>query len=648
MERYIYKKVEEDFIDKLRVKLEELEGEIDKLLRIEGKTYNNFFNEMEILEEELSKMIQPISNENSTYITDIGKKLYKEFIPIMNEHASKINQNEEIAGAIMEIYEREDLDPVKRRILEKKILEFRSNGIGIEEEKKKRIKEINLELSKLSNEFSQNVTDATNAYELIVEDEGVIDEMPNTDKLSAQVEEGRWKFTLHGPSYISFMTYCRDRKLRREMYRAYVTRAPQNEEIAERVLKLRREKANILGYENYREFSVASKTADSGEEVIEFLKKLGEEALPTAKKEVEELYKLATDLGYEGVEYYDTAYLGRKLKERKYNFDSSEVKPYFELERVVKGMFEFLEELFNLKFKKQEDAELWSEKAQAYEVTRGEEELGCLLIDLETSETKRGGAWANSLQRSYLRADGTRELSIGKISCNFPRSREGVPSLLSQDNVVTLFHEMGHALHNITSAVDEVSAAGFAGTEWDVVEYPSQWFQEFANNSFILKRFAKHYITGEVISDELLERMFESQKFGEGMAINRQIEFGLFDMLIHDTTETREEIQRKLDGVRELVAPLKTPEYNKFQNQFSHIFAGGYAAGYYSYKWAEVLSADSYTEMTKGGRVDRELANNFYDKILSRGGSKNMKESFVEVHKRQPDGRALLKLVGII
>lgn len=648
MERFVYRKVEEDFIDRLKLKVGEIEREIEKLLKIVGKTYNNFFNEIEILEEELSKMIQPISNENSTYITELGKELYKEFIPIINEHSSKINQNEEIARAIMEIYEGEKLDPVKRRILEKKILEFKSNGIGIEEGKKKRIKEINLELSELSNEFSQNVTDATNAYELIVEDEGVIAEMPHTDKLSAQTEEGRWKFTLHGPSYTSFMTYCGDRELRKEMYRAYVTRAPQNEEIAERVLKLRREKVNILGYKNYREFSVASKTADSGEEVIEFLRKLGAEALPTAKREVEELHKLASELGYEGVEYYDTAYLGRKLKEIKYNFDPSEVKPYFELERVVRGMFDFLEELFKLKFKKQEDAELWSDKAEAYEVTRDGEELGCLLVDLETSETKRGGAWANSLQRSYLKSDGTREVSIGKISCNFPRSRAGVPSLLSQDNVVTLFHEMGHALHNITSSVDEVSAAGFAGTEWDVVEYPSQWFQEFANNRAILKRFAKHYVTGEVIPDELLERMFESQKFGEGMAINRQIEFGLFDMLIHDTTETREEIQRKLDDVRELVAPLKTPEYNKFQNQFSHIFAGGYAAGYYSYKWAEVLSADSYSEMTKEGGLDKELANSFYDKILSRGGSRNMKESFVEVHKRQPDGRALLKLVGIL
>jgi len=648
MERFVYKRIEEDFIEKLQVRLGEIDLEIERLLEVEDKTYSNFFNEMEILDEDLAKLVEPILNENSTYITDLGKELYKEFIPIINEHSSKINQNEDIARAIVDIYEGEDLDPVKKRILEKKILEFKSNGIGIEEEKKKRIKKINLELAKLSNEFSQNVTDATNAYELIVEDESIVSEMAETDRASAQVEEGRWRFTLHGPSYLAVMTYCSDREVRKEIYRAYVTRAPQNEEIAERVLRLRREKAGILGYENYRELSVASKTADSGEEVIKFLKGLAADALPTAKKEVEELQKIAGELGYDSVEYYDTAYLGRRFKEKKYKFDPSEAKPYFKLEEVVRGMFDFLGELFNMEFVKQEDAELWSHKAEAYEVTRDGRELGCLLMDLETSETKRGGAWVNPCQRGYLKPDGTREYSIGEVTCNFPRSKEGVPSLLSQDNVVTLFHEMGHALHNVTSSVDEVSAAGFAGTEWDVVEYPSQWFQEFANNKDVLKKFAKHYVTGEVIPDELLERMFESQKFGEGMAINRQIEFGLFDMLIHDRTETREEIQRELDCVRDLVAPLKAPEYNKFQNQFSHIFAGGYAAGYYSYKWAEVLSADSYMEMTKGEAIDRELANVFYEKLLSKGGSKNMKESFVEVHNRQPDGRALLKLVGIL
>jgi len=648
MEKFIYKKVEKDFIEVLKKRLKEAQGSIEDLLKTGGKTYENFFNEMEIIDEEISKFIQPILNENSTYITDLGKELYKEFIPVMNEYTSKINQNEDIAKVVMDIYENEELDAVKRRILEQRILELKSSGIGIEDEKKKRIKEINLELAKLSNDFSQNITDATNAYEMIVDDGRVIEEMPETDKATAVTEDGKWKFTLHAPSYISFMTYCMDREMRGGLYRAYVTRAPQNEEIAEKVLKLRGEKAEILGYRNYREFSVASKTADSGEEVIEFLKKLGEDALPTAKKEAKELLEVARELGYEGIEYYDTAYLGRKLREKKYNFDPSEVKPYFEMKKVLNGMFDFLGDLFNMEFILQEDAELWSDKAYSYEVRKDGILLGCLLLDLETGETKRGGAWANSCQRSYLKPDGTREYSIGKITCNFPKSVGEVPSLLSQSDVVTLFHEMGHALHNITSSVDEVSVAGFAGTEWDVVEYPSQWFQEFANNKNILKRFAKHHITGEVVPDELLDRMFESQKFGEGMAINRQIEFGLFDMLIHDTTETAKEIQRELDQVRDLVNPLTTPEYNRFQNQFSHIFAGGYAAGYYSYKWAEVLSADSYMEMTRGDKVDKELANIFYEKLLSKGGSKNMKESFVEVHKRQPDGKALLKLVGIL
>lgn len=648
METIIYSWVSEDYIEVLKNKIEENEVKIEELLKVEKKTYNNFFNEMALLEEELIKITGSVNNENSTHITDLGKEMYKKSIPILNEYESKKNQNEDIAKAIIDIYENEDLDDVKKRILKQEILEFKSNGIGIEESKKNRIKEINLELSNLANEFAQNVTDATNSYEMIVEDESKLNEMPQSDKDSAKVEEGKWKFTLHIPSYLAFMTYCSDRELRKEIYTAFVTRSPENEEIIEKTLKLRKEKSTILGYKNFRELSVASKTADSGEEVIEFLKEIAVAALPKAREEVKELEEYGKALGYDKVTYYDTAYISRRVKTKKYNFDPSETKPYFEIERTVKGMFSFLEELFNMKFIKQEKAELWSEKASAYEVRKDGKDLGVLILDLEASETKRGGAWANSSKRSYLKVDGTREYSIGKVTCNFPKSTEKVPSLLEQNDVVTLFHEMGHALHNLTSTVDEISASGFAGTEWDVVEYPSQWFQEFANNKDVLKKFAKHYETGEVIPDELLDKLFESNKFGGGMAVNRQIEFGLFDMLIHDKAEKIEEVQEELNNVRKLVNPIETPDYNKFQNQFSHIFSGMYSAGYYSYKWAEILSADSYLEMTKDGEIDKKLANEFYEKLLSKGGSKNMKESFVEVHGRQPNGDSLLKIQGIL
>ena len=310
-------------------------------------------------------------------------------------------------------------------------------------------------------------------------------------------------------------------------------------------------------------------------------------------------------------------------------------------------MFRFLEDTFNLKAKKIPNVKLWNNKAIVFELERDGILLGNLIMDLETNENKRGGAWADSWITSYIK-DGVRVPATGIIVCNFPPSKNGVPSLLDHSDVVTLFHEMGHALHLITSKTKDISASGFNGTEWDVVEYPSQWLQEFANNKNIIKTFGIHYETEKIISDELIQKILDSLNYGQGYSNNRQIEFGLFDLMIYDNAYSKKDVQEKLDEVRNMVSVIKTPSYNKFQCSFSHIFAGGYGAGYYSYKWAEVLSADSYLEMTKGGHIDKKLANNFFDNLLSLGGSVNMKDSFVKVHGRQPDPKALLKLTRIL
>ena len=643
-----YKRVDENFIEDFKEKIALAEEKIEKLLELENKTYDNFFDKTEHILDEIEIFTFPLGIEISADITELGKKLYGEFLPIINNFMTKLNQNEKMANAVIKIYEEENLSDVRKRILEKRILDFKSNGIGLPKKEKEKIKEINLKLSELSNDFNQNVTDATNAYELIIEDKKVLEEFSEVDKKTAEIEENKWKFTLHGPSLNTFLTYCNDKTLREEIYKASSTKALENEDLIEEILKLRDEKAKILGYPNYREFSIASKTANNADEVIEFLTKLGKTALPKAKEEIRELEEFAKiTFGYEKVEIFDYSYLSRKLKEAKYSFNPNEVKPYFEQNQVVNGMFKFLEDTFNLKAEKVEDLKVWNEKAKVFKLERNGEVLGNLIMDLEAGETKRGGAWANKWTTSYYK-DGKRIPATGIVICNFPPSREGVPSLLSHDNVVTLFHEMGHALHLITSKVEEISASGFNGTEWDVVEYPSQWLQEFANNKEVIKSFGKHYETGEVIPDELIDKMLKSENYGQGYQNNRQIEFGLFDMMIYDKPYSKEEVQKILDGVRDMVSPIKPPVYNKFQCSFSHIFGGGYAAGYYSYKWAEVLSADSYLEMTKGGKINKELANNFFDNLLSLGGSVNMKESFVKVHNRQPDPKALLKLTGIL
>lgn len=643
-----YQKLDEKFIDELNGKIKQIEITIEELLQIKDKTYDNFFDVIEHLLEDIEKISFPLQIEISTSITDLGKKTYEEYIPIINDFTSKLSQNEDVANAIIKIYETEDLNDVRKRILEKQILSFKSSGIGLDKKSKEKIKSINLELSKLGNDFSQNVTDATNEYELIIEDEKVLSEFSELDKKSAETEDGKWKFTLHGPSLTTFLKYCNDRTLREKLYKAFSTKAPQNEELIEKILTLSDQKAKILGYENYRELSIASKTATNASEVIDFLTELGKEALPKATEEVEELKVFAKEkLGYETIEIYDYSYLSRKLKETKYDFDSSEVKPYFEKNKVVAGMFQFLDNIFNLKAKQIDGLNLWNDKVTVFELERNGILLGNLIMDLETNKSKREGAWANNWITSYSK-NGVRVPATGIIVCNFPPSKDGVPSLLDHSDVVTLFHEMGHALHLITSKTEDISASGFNGTEWDVVEYPSQWLQEFANNKEIIKTFGIHYETGEIISDELIEKMLDSLNYGQGYGNNRQVELGLFDLMIYDDAYSKDEVQKKLDEVRKMVSVIKIPSYNKFQCSFSHIFAGEYGAGYYSYKWAEVLSADSYTEMTKGGVINVELANNFFDNLLSLGGSVNMKESFVKVHKRQPDPKALLKLTGIL
>lgn len=643
-----YKKLDETFIDELQKKIIKVENNIQELLKIEKKTYDNFFDVMEHLLDDIEVFSFPLQIEISTNITDLGKKTYEEYIPIINEFTSKLNQNEDVANSIIKIYETEDLSDIRKRILEKQILSFKSSGIGLDKTNKEKIKSINLELAKLGNDFSQNVTDATNEYELIIEDEKVLSEFSTLDKKSAEIEEGKWKFTLHGPSLTVFLKYCNDRELREKLYKASSTKAPENEELIEKILSLRDEKAKILGYENYRELSIASKTANNAIEVIDFLTELGREALPKALQEIEELKTFANKkLGYDNIEIYDYAYLSRKLKAIKYNFDPSETKPYFEKNKVVAGMFQFLNNIFNLKAKQIQDVKLWNDKVIVFELERNGILLGNLIMDLETNKNKRGGAWADSWITSYEK-NGVRVPAIGIIVCNFPPSKDGVPSLLDHSDVVTLFHEMGHALHLITSKTKEISASGFNGTEWDVVEYPSQWLQEFANNKEIIKTFGIHYETKEVISDELIQKILDSLNYGQGYGNNRQVEFGLFDLMIYDNAYSKKQVQEKLDAVRKMVSVIKTPSYNKFQCSFSHIFAGGYGAGYYSYKWAEVLSADSYLEMTKDENINKQLANNFFDNLLSLGGSVNMKESFVNVHRRQPDPKALLKLTGIL
>ena len=440
------------------------------------------------------------------------------------------------------------------------------------------------------------------------------------------------------PSYIAYMTYGPNEAIREELYKAYVTRAPENEKIIDEILALRDEMAKLLGFSNYAEYSLATKMAKTTDDVIEFEEDLLTKSTPQAKEEVKKLEEFAG----KKLNSWDLAYYSEKLKKEKFDLDEELYRPYFEQNSVVNGLFRFLNDIFGLEFKEAK-VNLWNEKAKAYDVYENDDLIARLYLDLEARSSKRGGAWMHDFSSHGKKANGSEVFASAVVVANFPPSSKTNPSLLRHDDVVTLFHEMGHALHHILSKVNELGVSGVNGVEWDAVEFPSQFLENFAYDRNVLKTFAKHYKTGEVLSDEMIDKLINAKNFQSAMAMLRQLEFGLFDFKLHMKLYQGDEVQKLLDSIREKTSLIKPPSYNKFQNGFSHIFAGGYAAGYYSYKWAEVLSADAYLEVSK----NKDLAKRYKEIILYKGGSKSMAELYKEFIKREAKTDALLEVSGI-
>ncbi|MCW9025833.1 MAG: M3 family metallopeptidase, partial [Thiovulaceae bacterium] len=541
--------------------------------------------------------------------------------------------------------EKNSLNHEQNRVLELNIQGFELSGAHLDDETKKRLAEINLKKSELQNDFSQNLLNATNAYEKIIIDEKDVDGIPQSDLDNARFEEDgetKYRFTLQMPSYISYMTYGPNRDIRQEIYKAYVSRAPENAEIIDELLALRHEMSNLLGFENYSEYSLASKMADSTDSVLNFLNKLLKNSKAQAKEELKELQAMSEV----NLESYDTAFYSEKLKKKKYAIDEEEFRPYFEQKSVVDGMFEFLNKLFGIEFKKV-DEKLWDEKATSYDLYVDNQLRSRLYFDLEARKSKRGGAWMHNYQTHSTDEKGDKKLASAFLVCNFPASTKDSPSLLRHDDVVTLFHEMGHAIHHVLSNVKESEVSGVNGVEWDAVEFPSQFLENFAYEPNVLKMFAKHYKTNETIPDEMIRKLVDSKNFMSASGMLRQLEFSIFDFKLHTKVYKGDEVQNLLNSIREETALIKTPSYNKFQNGFAHIFAGGYAAGYYSYKWAEVLSADAFFRVVDEGIFDSSTAKNYLDIVLDGGGAKSMGDYFKELMGRDADTDSLLRLNGI-
>ena len=621
---------------------------IESLSKNDDLSYAGVIKPLQDLDEALGNFFTPLSHLNSVENSDRTQKAYEESLPQLSKFSSAVAQNEALYKKLKKI---EAEDGEERRVLEHNIRDFVLSGANLSQDKKKELEEINLKLSELGNNFSQNLLDATNAFEMIIENRADVAEIPERDLLLAKTEvEGEevYKFTLQTPSYLAYMTYGTNRARREALARAYVSRAPENAKVIDQLLELRDREAKLLGFESFSAYSLATKDATSTELVTTFLEELAKKALPQAREELEELraFALKTD-AIESLQGFDVAYYSEKLKKEKFDFDDSMTKPYFEQSKVLRGMLDVVSELFSVEFREVE-VKVWNAKVKTFDIYRVGELSGRVYFDLEARESKRGGAWMHDWETHYVDAKSEKHLPSAFIVCNFSPSTDENPSLLRHDDVVTLFHEMGHGIHHLFGTSHERSVSGINGVAWDVVEFPSQFLESFAYEKPILKRFAFHHETDEPMSNELLDKIKETKNYQAALGILRQVEFSLFDFNLHKKLYQGDEVQALLDSIRKTTALLSVPEYNKFQNGFAHIFAGGYAAGYYSYKWAEVLSADAfYACLDEEQGFNQEKADGYLHYILNRGGSEDMSTLYRKWLGREPKVESLLKLYGI-
>jgi len=621
---------------------------IKDITESEGYRYQDILKPLQDLDEELSLLFTPLSHLNSVMNSDETQRAYEESLPLLSKFNSEIAQNLELFRKIEAI---ETDDREESRVVVNEIKGFILSGINLSEDKKSRLEAISLELSELANNFSQNLLDATNGYELIIEDEKDIIGVPDSDiELAREERDGKtvYKFSLQIPSFLAYTIYGVNREYREELYRAYSTRAPQNREVIDNILRLKQEKAEILGFDNYADYALETKDAPNANEVISFLEKLAESAKSSARDELKELQEFAKRVdGIEDLASYDIAYYSERLKKEKFDFNDSVTKPYFEQNRVLNGMLDIVSELFSVEFKLV-DVESWHSGVKVFDIYEENGVSGRIYFDLTAREEKRGGAWMNDFETHYIDSNGRERLASAFVVCNFSPSTDTTPSLLRHDDVVTLFHEMGHAIHHLFGEAKERSISGINGVSWDVVEFPSQFLENFAYEKAIIERFGFHYETDEAIPLELIEKIKESKNFGASLGILRQVEFSLFDFKLHQELYQGDEVQELLNDVRESVSIMIPPKYNKFQHGFAHIFAGGYSAGYYSYKWAEVLSADAFFEcLDRESGFNREKAKGYKKHILSKGGIEDMNILYKQWLGRDAKIETLLKLYGL-
>jgi oligopeptidase A len=629
-------------------------------------TWDAFVKPLEDATERLSRAWGQVGHLHAVLDSPPLREAYNASLPKITQFWTELGQNQRLFEkyhALTSAPGFSSLIPARKKMVENALRDFRLGGAELPDAVKPRYAAIQEELASLEAKFSENVLDATNAYALVIEDEKRLAGIP-ADALQAAREAaqkdgkpGGWKFTLHMPSYWPVMQYAEDCALRETMYRASATRASEfgkaewdNAPLIARTLKLKKEAAALLGYANFAEVSLVPKMAQTPAQVLEFLRDLAARARPFADKDLAELKAFAARaLGLATLESWDVGYASEKLRIQRYAFSDQEVKQYFPETQVVPGMFKLVETLYGVRIA-ESAAPVWHEDVRFFDIrTASGEMIGQFYLDLYARDTKRGGAWMDGAISRRRVVDGI-QTPVTYLNCNFSRPVGGKPALLTHDDVITLFHEFGHGLHHMLTRVEELGVAGINGVEWDAVELPSQFMENFCWEWDVLCGMTRHVDSGEPLPRALYDKMIAAKNVQSGLGMLRQLEFSIFDMRLHSDFDPAggRTAQAMLDEVRREVAVLVPPAWNRFPNSFSHIFAGGYAAGYYSYKWAEVLSADAYSLFEEQGVLNPEAGRRFRDEILAVGGSRPAAESFRVFRGREPTVDALLRHSGMI
>lgn len=638
--------------------------------------WDSLVRPLEELDDRLHRAFSPVSHLNSVTNTPEWRAAYNACLPLISEYSSDIGQHANLHAAYKNVAEQaafEQLSAPQQKVISNALRDFHLSGIDLPAEQQARYKTIQQRLSEVSTKFEENLLDATDAWTLHFNNAEALDGLPATalamaaqkaatkDEYKDLPEDQRgWLIGLDFPSYHAVMTYATDRKLRQSMYTAFSTRAsdqgPQagkwdSQEVMAEILALRHEAAGLLGFSNYAERSLATKMARETEQVVNFLRDLAKRSKPRAQQELDELRDFAKQLdGLDDLQAWDTSYYGEKLRQQRYAISDEELRPYFPAPQAIQGLFEVAKRLFSVNFEPMEEIAVWHSDVTSYAVLDASgETIGYFYLDPYAREAKRGGAWMDDCLGRRQRPDG-QQLPIAFLTCNFTPPVNGKPALLTHDEVVTLFHEFGHGLHHLLTRVDCADVAGINGVAWDAVELPSQFLENWCWEKVALDQFARHYETGEPMPEDLYQRLNSTRHFHAALMMVRQIELSLFDFLLHRDYDPAQgaQIQATLDAVRAEVSVMTPPAFNRFANSFGHIFAGGYAAGYYSYKWAEVLSADAFAAFEEEGVFNADTGARFKKAILSRGGSADAMDLFVEFRGREPSIEPLLRHSGLL